>query len=133
MFVAADGALTEEQLRLIRRGAELARRCAEPRSRDTTQARRDLAELLVDLREGFMDEKGRPDYLAGSPGYRRAAALLYDLSNLPAEDRERVRRGVKHHASETARRRLGPEGVARYGMSPVGKNESRAARHRGLT
>lgn len=119
-----DVELTREQERLVVQGSVLALKAWREGS---TDSRRALAGLLVDLRETCTDEEGRKDYRAQSGVYKAAAARLYDLTGLNKEQREKLRWSVQHHVSNELFRRLGDEGVVAYGLA-VGRNVKRQQR-----
>lgn len=119
-----DVELTQEQERLVRDGAVLALKAFQTGS---TDSRRALARLLVDLRETCTDEEGRKDYRAQSGVYKAAAARLYDLTGLNKEQREKLRWSVQHHVSNELFRRLGEEGSVAYGLAD-GRNVKRQKR-----
>jgi hypothetical protein len=123
-----DVALTSEQTRMVRRGADLAKIAAhDPRA---LRERYQLAELVVDLRATFLDDAGRPDYRGNSGELRAATGLLYDLAGLSKDDRRRLRAAVRHHVSGIIRERLTAEQLAEYGLSPIERNERRRQAHR---
>ncbi|WP_410591103.1 hypothetical protein [Amycolatopsis sp. lyj-23] len=114
--------LTTRQAALVADGAELARAAA---LRNSLDAKKDLGRLLVNLRETFQDDQGRPDYTAKTQAYRTAVAALYEAAGLSREDSRRVQGAVRHQVGIELRRRLDADTLTAYDLNPHDRNAPR--------
>ncbi|MFF0144641.1 hypothetical protein ATK36_3177 [Amycolatopsis sulphurea] len=118
----AQADYTTAQQRLITHGAGLVRDAVVHGS---TDAKVELARVLVDLRATFEDSKGRPDYAGRSYVYRGAVNAVYEASELDRSRTEAVRVSVRHQVGLELRKRLTPVQLADYGLNPVDRNTPR--------
>ncbi|RSM66617.1 hypothetical protein DMH03_05810 [Amycolatopsis sp. WAC 01376] len=120
--MGAQPDLTTRQAALVRTGADLAKTAV---LRDSLDAKQDLGRVLVELRETFQDDKGRPDYAGKSQAYRSAVTALYEASGLSREDSKRVQGSVRHQVGIVLRRKLSTEQLADYDLNPQDRNAPR--------
>ncbi|WP_370942590.1 hypothetical protein AB5J62_26260 [Amycolatopsis sp. cg5] len=113
---------TTTQAALLESGAELVKVAV---LRDSLDAKKDLARLLVNLRETFQDDQGRPDYAAKSYAYRAAVVALYDDAGVSREDTRRLQGAVRQQVGIELRKRLPADTLTAYGLSTQDRNAPR--------
>lgn len=117
--------LTDEALRLLRRLRALG---PDDRERRTV-ALRDLAEVMVDMREHFVTPEGDPDWSGRTFAYRELARELYAEAGFPHDQAQAVQAAVRYHVGNIVRQRLSVDELADHGLRDVGpKQRARLSR-----
>lgn len=65
---------------------------------------RRLANEVVELRSCFVYD-GRPDWAGRSQEYRDAVYRAYEEAKVPADDVDRIQRGIRYHVAGVVQRR----------------------------
>lgn len=123
---------------LVREGVDAARAYLNADADTRTVHVRDLADVLIDIRELFDDPEGRgPDYAGRSQSYRAAVHEIYRAleGEVPPAQITRLRNTARYHAGAALRERVDPDVLARYGLLPESgrdRNRIRTTRRREL-
>jgi hypothetical protein len=114
------------------RGADLVRTVTRTTDREEkTRAFRELARVIVDVRENFLDDDGQVDYRGRTWAYRETAAEMFSRANVPSDKVDALQASLRYHVGNELRTRLSPEQLASHGLkveSPRDRN--RAVRER---
>lgn len=97
----------------------------------TPQILRDLAAVLVDMREHFVTDSGEPDWTGRSYGYRQAVQDLYADASVPPDERNRIQSSVRYHVGAVLRERLDDETLESLGIqadSPMERSRAQRAK-----
>lgn len=113
---------------LKRRGSTLVRKYTEtedPRKR--TEVVRELATVLVDMREHFITPDGEPDWAGRTYGYRDAVHSVYSGSGVPRSDTSSLQAATRYHVGNVIRARLSPDELESAGLqeaTPIARSKA---------
>ncbi|MFJ6636580.1 hypothetical protein ACIQMR_35230 [Streptomyces sp. NPDC091376] len=123
----------ETTRQLIARGAAYVREYANVEHQPTIQLR-NLAVVLVELRQRHTDSEGRPDLLGRSQAYRNDAAEVYSVAGVAPDSQARTQTNVRWHVGNLLREVFDGDTMREYKLkttSPVERlqdaREQRAA------
>jgi len=101
--------LRDQALRLL-----LAYHSATPDTR--TPLLRQLATVIVDAREHFLNDAGDPDWKGLTYAYRQWLHDLYDAGHFDKDERTTVQASVRYHLGAVLRERLSDDELTELGM-----------------
>ena len=91
-------------------------------SGDVTEIYRNVADVLIDLRELMTTPTGETDWAGRSYAYRRAVGEAYDRAGIRGIERSRVAANIRHHVSYRLHERVPAEELEAVG---IGEHSSR--------
>lgn len=108
---------------LKKQARQQARTYAKTEGEARTEALRNLAETLVDLREHFVTADGHPDWTGRTYDYRRTVSDIWNESGVPRNEIPRARTAVGYHTATVLRERLSDDELDDLGLLPTTPNE----------
>lgn len=122
---------------LIKEGARLAKSYGTLHGKETRLVK-DLARVVVRLREKHEDAEGRPDFRGRSKEYRDAVARVYEKAGIPSDASSNLQALVRYHMSTVLREHMVGRGYTAadfqyYGLAEESQNDRHKVRERAKT
>lgn len=86
--------------------------------RYNTQNMRRAAEVMIDLRQTFVDRNGQIDLAGTSYPYRQAVREIMSRANVEGSERARVMNAIRYHLGNILREKFTPEQLEEFGLDP---------------
>ena len=90
---------------------------------------RECAAMLVELREHFLTDDGRPDWTGRTWPYRAAVRELYSRAGIPPAEATSLQAAVRYHAGNFLRDLLTATELEEYGIGPETPRDRTRASH----
>ncbi|WP_328967948.1 hypothetical protein [Streptomyces sp. NBC_00239] len=108
---------------LIARGAAYARAYDRIKSDETTLLR-NIAAVLVCIRERCLTEDGRPDWTGRTNEYRVEAGRVYAEAGIPRDSADSIQAAVRYHVGKIIREYVSAEELSDYGLKALSPMDS---------
>lgn len=91
--------------------------------RQRTDLLRDIAEIIVDLRQSHTVKDGRPDLGGRSAAYRRDVMAIYEGANVPRDDYDGIQTALRYHVNNRLHEIRTPDELTAAGLGQLSARE----------